>query len=120
MYKKILVVLVVFGVLTALLAACSIRDEGGATGPAVHMGGANFLVPSITIHKGDMLNLIDDAPVPHEIFNGTWVTSQKLDKKVESGAPVVNDLKFNGNDSGSIGPFNAAGTFHFYCSIHPG
>ena len=46
MYKKVLVGLLVFGVLTALLAACSIRDETASTGPAVHMGGANFIVYS--------------------------------------------------------------------------
>jgi plastocyanin len=119
MYKKVLVGLLVFGVLTALLAACSIRDETANTGPAVHMGGANFIVPSITIHKGDTLTLVDDAPVPHEIFNGSWVGSNQV-KKTESGAPVANDIKFSGNDTAPLGTFNTAGTFHYYCSIHPG
>ncbi len=120
MYKKVLVGLILFGVLTALLAACSIREETTASGPTVHMGGANFLVPSITIKKGDTLILIDDAPVPHEIFNGSWVSNSNAVKKVESGAPVVNDLKFAGNDTAPLGTFNTAGTFHFFCSIHPG
>ena len=119
MYKKLLVGLLVLGMLTIVLAACSIREETTSTGPAVHMGGANFIVPSITIHKGDTLTLVDDAPVPHEIFNGSWVGSSQQ-KKTESGAPVANDIKFSGNDSAPLGTFNQAGTFHYYCSIHPG
>lgn len=119
MYKKVLVGLLALGMLTAVLAACSIRDESASTGPAVHMGGANFIVPSITIHKGDTLTLIDDAPVPHEIYNGSWEGSSQA-KKTESGAPVASDIKFSGNDSAPLGTFNQAGTFHYYCSIHPG
>ena len=119
MYKKVLVGLLVFGVLTALFAACSIRDESASSGPAVHMTGADFAVPSITIHKGDTLTLIDDAASPHTIFNGSWVNNKEV-KKTESGAPVANGLSFNGNDSAPLGTFNTAGTFHYYCSIHPG
>ena len=119
MYKKVLVGLLALGMITVVLAACSIRDESASTGPAVHMGGANFIVPSITVHKGDTLTLIDDAPVPHEIYNGSWVGSSQV-KKTESGAPVANDIKFSGNDSAPLGTFNQAGTFHYYCSIHPG
>jgi plastocyanin len=37
----------------------------------------------------------------------------------EPGAPTVNNLQINGNNA-QIGPFNTAGTFHIYCSIHPG
>lgn len=117
MYKKVLVGLLVLGVLTALLAACSIRDESASTGPAVHMSGADFVVPSITIHKGDTLTLIDDAPSEHIIFNGSWVNGQQV-KKTESGAPVANGLTYNGNDSATLGTFNTAGTFHYYCSVH--
>lgn len=120
MYKKVLVGLLVFVVLTALLAACSIRDESASSGPAVHMGGASFAVPSITIKRGDTLTLIDDAPSPHEIYNGSWVSNTNAVKKAESGAPVANDIKFAGNDSAPLGTFNTAGTFHYYCSVHPG
>jgi plastocyanin len=117
MYKKLLVGLLVLGMLTVVLAACSIRDESASTGPAVHMSGADFVVPSITIHKGDMLTLVDDAASPHTIYNGSWINSQQV-KKTESGAPVANGLNFAGNDSAPIGTFNTAGTFHYYCSIH--
>src|SRR2546421_1168059 len=90
MYKRILSGLVVFGAITVLLAACAIVDTSTApTGPTAHMGGSTFLQSSITIHKGDMLNLVDDAGSPHIIVNGSWVGgSQKPGK--ESGAPTVN------------------------------
>jgi plastocyanin len=118
MYKKLLVGLVVFSLLTAFLAACSIRDESGTGGPSVHMSGASFVQTSITIPKGSSLTLVDDVAVEHIIKNGTWNGSTPQ-PKTESGAPAVN-LTFNGNDSAPMGPFNTAGTFQFYCTIHPG
>jgi plastocyanin len=117
MYKRILSGLVLFGAITVLLAACAIVDTSTmSTGPTVHMGGATFLQSSITIHKGDMLNLVDDSASPHIVVNGSWVGSTQKPAK-ESGAPTVN-LSFNGNDSGAAGPFTTAGTFHLYCTIH--
>jgi plastocyanin len=116
MYKRISIGLALFGLLTVLLAACAIVDTSANTGPTVHMGGSTFTQSSITIHKGDMLNLVDTAPSPHTILNGSWVNSVAK-PATENGAPTVN-VSFNGNDSGAIGPFNSAGTFHLYCSIH--
>jgi|SRR5579863_3310259 len=119
MYKKILVGLVLLGVLTTTLAACGIYDVSNVpSGPTVHMGTANFLQPSITISKGQSINLIDDVAVQHIIKNGTWNGSTP-DLKAESGAPSVNDT-FNGDDSAMIGPFNTSGTFLLLCTVHPG
>jgi len=65
-----------------------------------------------------MLNLVDDAASTHIIANGTWNgTTPK--PATESGAPTVNKT-YIGNDSGTIGPFNTAGTFKLYCTVHPG
>ncbi len=74
---------------------------------------------SITISKGQSLTLVDDASSTHIIANGNWVNGSAQPKQ-ESGAPVVNNLQFNGNDSKTIGPFNTAGTFHLYCTVHQG
>lgn len=119
MYRKLFLGICVFTVLAAILAACSIHDVSTQpTGPTVHMGGANFNQPSITIKKGDSLTLVDDVAVQHIIKNGTWQgTTQK--PGAESGAPPV-DVTLNGNDNATVGPFNTAGTFHLYCTIHPG
>lgn len=111
-----LIGLVLFGLLTVLLSACGIKDLSAASGPSVHMNGTDFVQTSVTIHKGDMLNLIDDAASTHIIVNGSWINGTAK-PAVEAGAPTVNQ-QYNGNDSAPIGPFNTAGTFHLYCTIH--
>src|SRR5712691_8943206 len=118
MYKKILVALALFSVLTVLLAACGIKDSATTSGPTVHMGGAAFIQDTVNVPKGSMLTLVDDASTTHIIQNGIWVNGT-AQAKVENGAPVVNQ-NFGGNDSAAIGPFNTSGTFHLYCTIHPG
>lgn len=118
MYKKILVGLVLFGILTTTIAACGIYDQSNVpTGPTVHMGGGNFLQSSIKISKGQSINLIDDVAVEHIIKNGTWNGNNQV-LKAEPGAPTVN-LTFNGNDSNSMGPFNTSGSFKLLCTVHP-
>ena len=118
MYKKLLAVAVLLALLSMLLAACSIHADTGPTGPTVHMGGADFLQHSITISKGDSLTLVDDVSVAHTITNGSWVNSVAK-SATESGAPSYNQ-QFGGNDSSTVGPFSTAGTFHLYCTVHPG
>lgn len=119
MYKKIFVGLLVLSVLTTMLAACAIYDEASVPqGPEVHMAGASFLVSSVNVPKGKMLTLIDDSTAQHIIKNGTWNGNTPV-PKTEPGAPTVN-VTFNGNDSSAVGPFNTAGTFQLYCTIHPG
>src|SRR5437763_16825917 len=76
MYKRILSGLGLLGAITVLLAACAIVDTSTtSTGPSVHMGGATFLQSSITIHKGDILNIVDDSASAHIITNGTLAGS---------------------------------------------
>lgn len=116
MHKKLLIGLVLFGLFTILLAACGIRDTGTTSGPTVHMGGTTFLQDKITVKKGEMLNVVDDASSTHIIVNGTWANGTAK-PMAESGAPTINTT-FNGLDSMPIGPFPTAGTFHLYCTIH--
>jgi plastocyanin len=63
-----------------------------------------------------MLTLVDDVNVPHLLKNGSWVNGNQVPKQ-ESGAPSVN-VTFTGNDTHKIGPFNTAGTYHIFCTIH--
>lgn len=117
MFKKLLFALVAVGMLAFLLGGCAIVDTSTQpAGPTVHMSGADFVQHSITIKKGDSVTLVDDAASPHTITNGSWVKGVAKPAK-ENGAPTVL-LNFNGNDSASMGPFTATGTFHFYCTIH--
>jgi plastocyanin len=110
--------LMIFALLTMILAACSIHGESTISGPAVHMGNANFLQSRITIQKGQSVALIDDVAVEYIITNGTWKNGQQ-EKLNEPNAPSYNHT-FLRNDSASPGPFNVSGTFHYYCTIHPG
>jgi len=119
--KKLIAIFVALGVVIVLTAAScggSAGGVGGSGGPSVHMGETTFLQPSITISKGSSLTLIDDVPVLHIIGNGSWVNNVTKPAR-EPGAPVVNNLQFNtAGQSVAVGPFNTAGTFHLYCSVH--
>lgn len=116
MGKKLLTRLLVCVLLSAGVAACGIANANTSALPTVHMGPTDFKQHSITIQKGQMLNLVDDASSTHIIANGSWVNGVAKPAK-EPGAPTVNQT-YNGNDSASIGPFNTPGTYHVYCAIH--
>lgn len=119
MFKKVFVGLLVIGLMTTILSACSIYDQATLPkGPEAHMSGASFVQSSVNIKKGDSLTLIDDVAAQHIIKNGTW-DGNTPKSAAESGAPSV-DVTLNGNDSATIGPFNTAGTYKLYCTIHPG
>lgn len=118
MYKKLLAGIAILAILTTILAACSIRDTSGPSGPTVHMGNANFVQTSITISKGQSISLINDVAVTHIITNGAWQNGVAHSAK-ESGAPSYNKT-FTGDDSDTLGPFTTSGTFHYYCTVHPG
>jgi plastocyanin len=117
--KKLIAIFVALGLLTVLTAAsCGGSGGGAGGGPSVHMGETTFLQPSVTISKGSSLNLIDDVPVLHIIGNGSWVDNVTK-PAIEPGAPVVNNVQISSaGQSIVVGPFNTAGTFHLYCSVH--
>lgn len=132
MSKKFLITLLLLSTLAVLLCTLAIAlsacgESSGpssgsgntATGNVVHMGNNEFLQSSITIHKGDSITLTDDTASPHIIANGSWEGGTPKASE-EPGAPAVNNVNINGNSSQTIGPFTTAGTFHLYCTIHPG
>jgi len=133
MIKKIIVILLLCSVATMIFVACGSTGAPNGTATStptaesttgntsrneVHMSYQTFNQSSITISKGSSIILIDDVAVPHDITNGTWDNGSAKVLK-ETGAPAV-QVQFKGNDRQTIGPFNAAGTFHLYCNIHPG
>jgi plastocyanin len=93
-------------------------SSSGGGEPTVHMGVSNFVQSSVDVPKGSKLMLIDDGAYLHILGNGSWVNGSARPAK-EPGAPTVNNLQVNGNNV-EIGPFATAGTYHIYCSIHPG
>ncbi|HLI07139.1 MAG TPA: hypothetical protein VKV40_11280 [Ktedonobacteraceae bacterium] len=125
--RALVLMLTLFAIGSVVLAACtrpgtpvastgtSTPSSGGGA-PVVHMGPTNFVQSSVTIPKGSTLQLIDDGNYTHILSNGSWVNGVAKPAK-EPGAPTVNNLQISGNNA-QIGPFNTAGTFHIYCSIH--
>ena len=100
---------------TAAPAAAAASANGV---PTVHMGPTSFDQSSVTIAKGSKLLLVDDGSFLHILSNGSWQNGQP-EPQQEAGAPSVNHVQVNGK-SVEIGPFNAAGTYHIYCSVHQG
>lgn len=112
---KFLVLTSMFMMLIGAVAAC-----GGSTGSAVpvHMGDHLFPQNTVSLHRGESILLINSSSMQHIIENGTW-KNQEAHPGAELGAPKVNATIAAGS-SQTIGPFTVTGTFHFYCTIHPG
>jgi len=86
--------------------------------PTVHMGVSNFLQSSVTVPKGSKLLLVDNGSFLHILANGSWQNGTPKPTN-EAGAPTVNNVQVTGG-SIEVGPFNTAGTYHIYCTVHPG
>ena len=114
--KRLIAALLLLSLVTVFVIACGGSSGSGSTD--VHMGNTTFTQSSVTISKGSSLNLIDDGAVTHIISNGSWVNGTPM-PATEPGAPKVNNLQFtSAGQSQAIGPFNTAGTFHLYCTVH--
>ncbi len=126
--KRFCLLGVLLTILMILIAACDRTATIGSQTVvdddhnAVHMNDTNFVQPSVTIKKGGSITLIDDVAATHIIENGRWDPQTGVQRpKIEPNAPKVNDIEIAGSGSQhTIGPFNAAGTFHLYCTVHPG
>ena len=103
---------------TATTTASGGGGGGCATG-SVHMGPSNFVQSCANVSKGSKLTLVDDVQVLHIITNGMWDSSGTPHPAKEPGAPVVPNVNISGG-SAQIGPFNTAGTFHIFCTVHVG
>ena len=86
--------------------------------PTVHMGASSFLQSSVTVPKGSKLLLVDNGSFLHILANGSWQNGTPKPAN-EAGAPTVNNVQVTGG-SIEVGPFNTAGTYHIYCTVHPG
>jgi plastocyanin len=58
------------------------------------------------------------SSVPHILANGSWQGNTPKPQH-QPGAPAINNVQVNGGTI-EIGPFNTAGTYTIYCTIHPG
>jgi plastocyanin len=126
--KQLVAVLMVLSVVTLFMVACSAGSRSSkkssvssceSRGTEVNMAEYGFMQPSVTIGKGCSLNLIANTRAAHIIRNGFWDSNGTATPATEPGAPTIN-VWVNGNASQSVGPFNTAGTYHLYCTVHPG
>lgn len=119
--KKILGIFALLVLLMALVTACGggASGGGGTNGNTVNLGAMTFSPDNITIQKGQSITLNNQMATTHIISNGSW-NGNTPDPHAESGAPTVNNVMFSSaNQTQTIGPFNTAGTYHYYCSVHP-
>lgn len=86
--------------------------------PTLHMNASGFFQSSITISKGSKLLLVDDSTEKHDLYNGVWQNGAP-EIQQEPGAPSINNVELS-DDSATIGPFNTAGTYHIFCTLHQG
>jgi plastocyanin len=120
MHKKLLFGLLGFAVLTILFTSCRVVDASTLPkNPKVQMGQSNFLTSTVTISKGQSIDLIDTVSSNHVILNGRWNGSTQEPKK-EANAPDVNVTISAAGQSKTVGPFSTAGTFNIYCNVHQG
>jgi hypothetical protein len=117
--------LVLGALLAATIAAANPAANSAANGNTltvavgtVHLGPVNFASSMAVVAKGGTLHLVDDGDYTHIFRNGSW-SGNTARPQAEAGAPVVNDAMLS-HGSLDIGPLNTAGTFHIYCTVHPG
>ncbi len=120
MIKKSSIILILFGIASLLLTACSFNGSGSNSGNQVHMNDTSFTQSSITIKKGQSITLVADTAIAHVIANGTWKNNTTAIAEKEVNAPTVQDRGIGAFGSETIGPFPETGTFKLYCTVHPG
>ncbi len=111
--KRWLLVLVALGLLSVFLVACG----GSENTVSVSTDTMNFAQSSITLKKGQSLQVNNTASDMHILGLGRWQNGVAQPEQ-EPGAPSFNDLQLSGNSSVTIGPWNTLGTYSVYCSIH--
>lgn len=105
---------------TAQLSGSGSAASAGAAGTeTVHLTPSAFSPNIIALHTGDTLTVVDDSPTPHILANGAWSASNQEQPGAESGAPTINNVEVN-NNTVTLGPFTTPGTYHIFCTVHPG
>lgn len=119
--KRQFLMLIAILSIAGLVAACSVTGSNGGTSTntvTVTTNSTNFTQPSVTLKKGQMLQVTNNASDMHMLSLGSWQNGVAHPEQ-EAGAPSVNNLQLNANSSVTIGPWNTPGTYYIYCTIHP-
>jgi plastocyanin len=108
--------LIASAIATAVPASATAQPANST--PTVHLEAASFAPQSVIVPKGSKLHVVADSNVLHILANGTW-QGQKPHPDDESAAPKVANVQIVGG-SVDLGPFTTSGTYHIYCTVHPG
>ena len=118
MKRWILMLIALFSI-AVLVAACGVSgSNSSATTVTVTTNATNFTQPSVTLKKGQILQVTNTAADIHMFSLGRWQNSVAQPEQ-EAGAPSVSNLQLAANGSVTIGPWNTPGTYFIYCTIHP-
>lgn len=134
-WRAIACFLAIFALGSVLLAACSRPGTASTSsstassntpaaascpaGDTVKTGLTSFEQTCITLTKGSSLKIAQDQTTVHIFDYGQWDGNTAKTETPPDGAPKLNNLQLSG-DNVSVGPFTTAGTYHIYCTIHPG
>jgi plastocyanin len=131
--RKVLLGLVTLGCLLVLVSACARNISGGPPGGGsssptattsncasgtVHTLASSFKESCVVVAKGGKLHIIPSVTSFHTLDPGSWENGNAV-HMTEPGAPPIHNVQVTSSPV-SIGPFNTAGTFHIYCTVHPG
>lgn len=136
--RKVLLVLVTLGCMLVLVSACarnisgSPPSGGGTSTPTATSTATTGNCPSGTVHtlattfketcvnvaKGGTLHVIPSVTSFHNLDPGSWQNGNAVPMN-EPGAPPFHNVQVT-SSAVTIGPWNKAGTYHIYCTVHPG
>jgi plastocyanin len=104
---------------TAQPATAVSASPGGAGTASANLTANRFAPDIVALHTGETLTFVDEGSVPHILANGEWSADNHPSSAIETGAPAIRNLDVSGK-SVRIGPFTTPGTYHIYCTVHPG
>ncbi len=135
--RKILLVLVTLGCILVLVTACASNISASPpssssasssptssssscpSGDTVHTLTSNFAQACITLSKGSTLKVVPGpGSTLHILDYGQWKNGIPQ-PATPANAPALKNLQVTSSPV-SIGPFATAGTYHIYCTVHPG
>lgn len=87
----------------------SILAVWGLSATAAVAGALDMLYPNLVGKFGSTLNVGKKSAFP---------AARPGDFKVNQAGVFYRQIAKTYNDSAAIGPFNTAGTYHLYCTIH--
>jgi plastocyanin len=132
-WRTLALILTAFALGSVLLAACirpgtaSVNTGTSSSAPAapacpsgttVQTGVNNFEQSCIALTKGGTLTITPAQASYHQLDYGQW-NGSTAQPETPSGVPTLKDLQLT-SSSVKIGPFTTAGTYHIYCTVHPG